>query len=180
MKDLHKLTKLIRQIKNGDRGAFGELYDLFVDRVYRFIYFRVDKREDAEDLTEQIFVKALEKLPDYEEKGLPFEAWLFRVARNAVIDFYRTRKIHVPLQKAAEVESSAPTPEEIAEHSLTKEWIMEKLRRLPDNYREVLVMTYLEELSHEEISLILGKPVAHVRVLQSRALAALRQKINGQ
>lgn len=178
MKQLKDVSKLVTAIQSGDTEAFGQLYDLFCRQVYRFIYYRVGTREDAEDLTETIFVKAFEKLPGYKDTGLPFEAWLFRVARNEVIDFYRTKKQHVALSEALAVPDDGPTLMDRVEKIMTLEVVRRVLTTLPASYQEIILLTYAQDLDNSEISIILQKPVSHIRVLQSRALGALRKAMH--
>ena len=85
--------QLIKQVKNGDTEAFGVLYEQYVEMVFRYVYSHLDNRTDAEDLTEEIFLRAWRALPKYDERGLPFSAFLFRIARNSLIDFYRQHKV---------------------------------------------------------------------------------------
>lgn len=176
------LKQLVIQAQNGDTEAFGKIYDFLLDRVYRFIYFRLSSKEEAEDLTENIFLKIWDNLESYRsEQSIPFEAWVFRIARNAVIDYYRTKKQQVSIETAYEVEdSNNPTVEEIVEANLTKEKVLEALKKLPDSYKEIITLKFIEGLENDEISQILEKPVDQVRVLQSRALKALRKVLNKQ
>ncbi|MCL4359985.1 sigma-70 family RNA polymerase sigma factor [Patescibacteria group bacterium] len=174
MKALHIDRADITAAKEGDSDAFGRIYDAYLDRLYRFVYYRVSDRATAEDLTEDIFVKAFETLPGYHDIGLPFEAWLFRVARNHVIDYYRTKKDHTGLEEALDVPSGTPTPLEEAERTLNGEILRQAMAKLRNSYREVLIMKYMEDRDTCDISHMLKKPEAHVRVLVSRAVAALR------
>jgi RNA polymerase sigma-70 factor (ECF subfamily) len=87
-----EVDALVERAKAGDRAALGALYDRLADRVYRFAFFRVGRRADAEDLVQRIFLKMIESLPRYQSRGIPFEAWFFRLARNTVIDHLRARR----------------------------------------------------------------------------------------
>ena len=86
------IERLVQQARDGDAGAFGQLFDHYGEPIYRYIASRVNRPSDAEDLTQVVFVKALEALPRYESRGIPFGGWLFRLARNTVIDHVRTRR----------------------------------------------------------------------------------------
>lgn len=174
------IQKLIARACQDDVAAFGEIYDLFLDKVYHFVYFRVGSREDAEDLTEQIFLKVFKNLKNYHSDGAPFAAWLFRIARNHLTDHYRRRRSQVPLAAAAEVADNQPSPEELTQRQMDQEAVATAIRKLPDNYQEIIILKFIEERENEEISQILQKPVNHVRVLQSRALAKLRQLLNNE
>lgn len=169
-----EIQKLIHDARNGDREAFGKLYDTFLDAVYRFVYFRVGARVDAEDITEAVFVSIFEHIGDYKEQGVPFQAWLFRIARNKIIDHYRSHKPRVPLEEAGDVPDGNENVEHRVEITLTNEYILSCVRQLPASYQEIVILKYIEDKTNEEISMLLDKPLAHVRVLQSRALQKLR------
>lgn len=172
------LSELVAKAQNGDIESFGRIYDLLLDRIYRFMYFRVNNEEDAEDLTETVFMKIWEGLKGYKDTGVPFEAWVFRIARNSVTDYYRTRKANISTDEVSEVEDQSDSVEDIVGANLTKEKVLEALKRLLDTYKEIITMKFIEELENEEISQILDKPVDQIRVLQSRAIKALRKVLN--
>jgi len=108
------IERLVAEARDGDPWAFGLIFDHYHDRVYRFIASRVQRPSDAEDLTQHVFVKALEALPRYEPRGIPFGGWLFRLARNAIIDQIRTQKDHLPLLAAVARETDEAGPEQRA------------------------------------------------------------------
>ena len=169
------LQSLVVTTKAGNVESFGQIYDLLVDRIYRFFYFRVGIKEEAEDLTEQIFLKVYTKINNYQNNGIPFEAWMFKIARNQLIDYYRTKKTLVSLDKVEQVTSKDNDPEAAAENELTKEAIFNALKNLPHTYQEMIILKFIEEKDNKEISKILNKPVSHIRVLQNRSLKALRK-----
>ncbi len=171
-----EMQALVEKVQKGDKNAFGEIYDLLLDRVYRFIYFRVGNKEDAEDLTETVFIKIWKSISSYENKGLPFEAWVFRIARNIVIDHYRTKKQKVSLNETLidTLPDNKDSHEDVLHSQMLKEVIFDKLKHLQDNYREIIILKFIEEKDNKEISDILEKPIDQVRVLQSRALKALK------
>lgn len=161
---------------SGDAEAFASLYQSYVDRVYRFIFFRVGESRLAEDLTSQTFLKAWESLGRYQIRGLPFAAWLFRIARNKVIDNYRVSKETVSLEAAL---LTQPDPhgkvDEKVEGHLEVEQLRVALRRLTEEQRQVLTLKFIEGLSTKEISQIMGKQEGAIRALQMRGLQALAQ-----
>ena len=108
------IERLVTEARDGDSWAFGMIFDHYHDSIYRFIASRVHRPTDAEDLTQHVFVKALEALPRYEARGIPFGGWLFRLARNAVIDFVRTRHDHAELEAVSERAHADIGPDEIA------------------------------------------------------------------
>ncbi len=178
--DNNNLKELVKRVQEGDVEAFGKIYDLLLDRVYRFFYFRVSSKEDAEDLAEGIFMKIWENLKKYNDVGVPFEAWVFRIARNQMTDYYRTRKTNVSIDEALEIKDDNPSVEDIVETNLTKEKVLEALKKLPDTYREIITLKFIEKLENKEICQILDKPVDQIRVLQSRALKALRKVLQNE
>src|ERR1700692_2833824 len=124
---------LVLRAKAGDAEAFGQLFDHYHQPVYRFIAFRVTRPSDAEDLTQIVFVKALEALPRYEARGVPFGGWLFRLARNTTIDYIRTRRDHDDLGEAANQATEDRTPEALALLRIDLDAMTLALRRLtPD------------------------------------------------
>ena len=171
-----KMQALVEKVQHGDVNAFGEIYELLLDRVYRFIYFRTGHKEDAEDLTEHVFIKIWKSIPSYENKGLPFEAWVFRIARNIVIDHYRTKKQNVTLNENLKdtLPDNKETPEDLLHSKMLKEVIFNKIKLLPETYQEIIILKFIEDKDNKEISDILEKPIDQVRVLQSRALKALK------
>src|SRR5512138_891545 len=106
--------QLIKQVKNGDAEAFGVLYEQYAEVIFRYVYSHLESRLDAEDLTEEIFVRAWRALPKYDDRGLPFSAFLFRVARNSLIDYYRQRKVVQSIEDV-ELQSKEAGPEETVE-----------------------------------------------------------------
>lgn len=167
---------LVQRAVSGDAEAFASLYEVYADRVYRFIFFRVGESRLAEDLTSQTFLKAWESVGRYQIRGLPFGAWLFRIARNKVIDNYRVSKETVSLEAAL---STQPDPhgwvDEKVEGLLEVEHLRVALRRLTEDQRQVLTLKFIEGLSTKEISQILGKQEGAIRALQMRGLQALAQ-----
>lgn len=170
-----EINQLVALVKAGDTQAFGKVYDLLVDRVYRFISFRVGIKEEVEDLTEEIFLKVYEKLASFDaSKHIPFEAWLFRIVRNHIIDYYRTRKKEIIIDEQ-DVAYEDISIEETVEKQLLLENVMEALKKLPLSYREIVTLKFIEDRDNKEIAFILKKRCDQVRVLQSRALKALKK-----
>lgn len=173
------VNALVERAQAGDRAALGALYDHLAGRVYRFALFRVGSRADAEDLTQRTFLKMIETLPRYQARGIPFEAWLFRLARNGVIDHLRRRRTHQPLEALAEAGSPGPTPEESAELALEFRRIERALQTLTPIQQEVIGYRFMAGLSPREVGLVMGKREGAVRALQFRALQALRSSLDG-
>ena len=169
--------QLVKKAQNGDRRAVGEIYELFLDRIFRFIRFRISSTEDAEDVTQEVFMKMWRGLDNYRADGSPFEAWLYKIARNSVIDYYRGQKPAVALDNAFQIADGKKSPEVAALQSIGKQEALLGLKKLKHSYQEIIILKFIEDKDNREISAIIDKPVEHVRVLQSRALKALRAVI---
>ena len=168
---------LVSRAKAGDAEAFGALYDLYADRVYRFVLVRVPQPADGEDLLQQVFLKVIESLPRYEQRGLPFGAWLFRIARNTVIDFGRTRRVAAPLDDEVGQMADPAQPGQRLERKAELDEIRVALGSLTSEQRDVIVFRFFAQLSHAEIGAVLGKREGTIRVIQHRALAVLRGRM---
>jgi RNA polymerase sigma-70 factor (ECF subfamily) len=161
---------LVRKAKSGDARAFGRLYDATLDRIYRYVFFRVTDTELAEDLTSQVFLKAWENLSRYKPGG-PFVAWLYTIARNTVIDHYRTRKQSVPLDQTVIKEDPALDEKVDLKHDIGI--LREAMQELTDEQREVLTLRFLADMETGEIAERMQKSEGAIRALQMRALQAL-------
>lgn len=165
--------QVIKQVKNGDAEAFGLLYDQYAEIIFRYVYSHLDNRLDAEDLTEEIFLRAWRALPKYDERGLPFSAFLFRIARNSLIDYYRQKK-QVSSIDDMEVQSHEAGPEETVDLLIENHDLRKTIAELREDYRNVLIFRFLSGLSPEETAQVMQRSVGAVRVLQHRALSALK------
>lgn len=168
-----------------DPEAFGEIYDAYVKQIYRFIYFKVPSAEQAEDLTSDAFLKAWHYLK--EKRDVPnLQALLYSVARSVVIDWYRAaaaERGNVSYDDAPASELADEGSEKLireVDMKFDTTLVLEKLRGLKDEYREVVILKYLDELTTGEIAAILGKTPANVRVLVHRATKALEGAINNE
>lgn len=168
---------VINQVKNGDTEAFGKLYDQYSEVIFRYVYSHLENRLDAEDLTEEIFLRAWRALPKYDERGLPFSAFLFRIARNSLIDYYRQRKTVQSIDDI-EIQSHEPGPEETVEVHIENNDLKKTIAELREDYRNVLVFRFLSGLSPEETAHMMQRSVGAVRVLQHRALSALKDLLD--
>jgi RNA polymerase sigma-70 factor (ECF subfamily) len=170
------IEQLVRDAKTGNVGAFDALVDGYADRVFRFVRSRVPA-SDAEDVTQRVFVRMIEGLPRYEERGVPFGAWLFRIARNTIVDDLRERRDDVPLDVAIGHEHPAAGPAEFVESAAGNAAVRVALAYLPAEQRDVLALRFFGDLSTREIAAALGRQEGSVRVLQFRALRAMRRRL---
>lgn len=163
----------------GDASAFGVLYDRYQPAIYRFVALKVGRREDAEDITHQVFMRAWQRIAQYEGRGYPFSSWLYRIARNQIVDFYRAHREHTDLD---EVEPILLTEDGTAE-SLDLKADVARVRaamlELRADYQDVIVLRFIEERSLEEAAEALDRSVGATKVLQHRALRSLRALLDG-
>ena len=169
---------LVQKAQHGDREAFGTLYDLYIAKIYRFVYLKVLDRVEAEDITQQVFIRAWENINTFSFQGFPFSSWLYRIAHNAVIDSYRTRKNTVALEFVSELDVSYVTDQtEVLDTKQEMVRIANILKKLKPDEQSVLVMRFVDELSNKEVAHALGKTEGAVRVIQHRALKQLKQHL---
>ncbi len=159
----------------GDTEAFGVLYDRYIEKIYRFIYYKVFVKEITEDITSEVFVKALEKIHSYDSKKGTFSAWLYRIARNSVIDHYRTRKSVLPIEDMFELGADDRTVEE-HDAIMTLGKVTEYLKTLSPKQREIITLRVWEERSYREIALIVGGTEESVKMAFSRSIRDVREK----
>ena len=177
---LSEETCLVDQARAGDPEAFAKLYDAYVERVTRYIYFRVSEGSDTEDLVSQVFLKAWENLDRYKSGSSPFIAWLYTIARNLVIDHYRTKKNILPLEEAIATPSDMEMPDEEAQMHFDLEAMRDSLQALSKDQQQVLILKYIAGLPNEEIAKIMGKQEGTVRGLQMRGLQTLAKHMKAQ
>ncbi len=162
-----------------DPDAFAQIYDEHVDVVYRSIYFRVGDVGIAEDLTADVFSKAWERIDRFQWRNVPVQHWLLRIAKNMVIDHWRSRRrVTSPLDELGDAPSDDPSPEEHVALGIEVETLGQALGRLPDDQRDVLVLRFIEGYSHRDVATALGKSVVAVRQIQVRGLRALQNLLN--
>ena len=170
--------QLVLQAQDGNSEAFGQLYDAYMERIYRFVYFRVEDQQTAEDITSQVFLKAWSNLDRFSFNRTPYLAWLYTIAHNAVIDHYRTRKVTTALD---DVQLSQPDHSEAVENDidLTAEMhsVKTALQALTDDQQKVLTLKFIEGMSNNEIARQLGKREGAIRALQMRGLQALAKQL---
>jgi RNA polymerase sigma-70 factor (ECF subfamily) len=177
----HDEAVLVERAISGDADAFGEIYTLHLDAIYRYVYFRVGDTNDAEDLTEQVFLKAWEALPGYNQRGNPFTSWLYRIAHNMVVDHHRRQKpmIPMPLLEKGNWECKQATALEQVIEVEEAAALAAAVAQLPEEQQQVIILRFVEGLNHTEVARIIEKSEGACRVIQHRALAALNQLLNG-
>ncbi len=171
MPNIEKL--LAERAAKRDEQAFAKLYDLYVEKIYKYIYYKSGRTDEAEDLTAQVFLKAWEAIDHYKWEGYPFSTWLYRIAHNQMIDYYRTHRETFPLDTARARESTID-PLEAAERTFTSGQIRVALQHLTHDQQRVVVLRFLEGYSTSEVASIMDKDPDAIRALQHRALRALQ------
>ena len=171
---------LVNQAKQ-DANAFGILYERYVDRIYAYIYNRVHNNQEAEDLTARTFYRALSKLDSYEDRGLPFSAWLYRIAHNLVANYHRdhSRRQFVPLEVVNLPGQRRDEPEEVIEREEDHETLWKAIERLPAERRDLLIYKFGNRFSNLEIGDLMNKSEGAIKSLYFRTLAALRKELKG-
>lgn len=171
---------IIERAIRGDSSAFGLLYDRYHAQIYRFVYLKVSHREEAEDITHHVFLNAWQTIGGYRDKGYPFSSLLYQIARNKVIDHYRTKKNSIDIEDLSETE--IPRSEVTIEDSLHTRFqlatVKKALKQLKQEHQDIIIMRYVEDLTPSEVAKILKKPEATVRVLQHRAIKQLKALLN--
>ncbi|MGA9193281.1 MAG: sigma-70 family RNA polymerase sigma factor [Anaerolineales bacterium] len=170
--------ELVRRA-GSDAAAFGELYERHVKRIYNYIYYRTGNHHDAEDLTERVFQRAMRHVDRYEDKGVPFSAWLYRIAHNLVANWHRdrSRKPLVPLDERLFVARPGGQPENRAIDREEIEVLMTCVRRLPEDRQQLLILKFVERMSNAEIGEVMGRTEGAIKSLYHRTLNALRDEV---
>jgi RNA polymerase sigma-70 factor (ECF subfamily) len=171
------VRELVDRSVRGDAEAFGGIYDLLCDDVYRYFYYQVGRSEDAEDLVSSTFLRAWRAIGAFRWRSRPFEAWLFTIARNQLMDFYRQRRA-VIVELDEECLDARPGPEALALEKLDQLQTRDALSRLTAEQREVLVLRFYLDRETAEIARLMGKREGTVRGLQMRGLRALRRLLD--
>jgi RNA polymerase sigma-70 factor (ECF subfamily) len=164
---------LISRAQKGDAEAYGDLYEYYLDTIYRYIYYRVHNHQDAEDLTETVFLKAWQSLPNYHIGKTPFAAWIYRIAHNMVIDHHRTRKEIVPISEQPHLQDENASPEQDILSDEKRQILARAIAKLSPLHQHVLTLRFINGLKPDEVADVLERNVGAVRVLQHRALKAL-------
>ncbi|QQR83638.1 sigma-70 family RNA polymerase sigma factor [Candidatus Peregrinibacteria bacterium] len=168
----------VLKAQSGDTQAFGALYDFFVKPVYRYLYYRVEQ-STAEDLTEETFLKVWQYLPKYKFGKAPFGAWIFKIAHNLMVDFYRKNQVLDELTEDFSDQYDPQHPIHITNLKIDQIRVQKAIQTLPPNYQEVIVLKYINELENDEISEIIGKSEGSIRIIQFRALKKLKLLLEG-
>jgi RNA polymerase sigma-70 factor (ECF subfamily) len=163
----------------GDSEAFGELYERYVGRIYNYIYYRTGNVYDAEDLTERVFMRALRHIRNYKHRGLPFSAWLYRIAHNLVANWHRdnSRRKEIPLEDSILASHSSGFPESEMLRTEEEEHLLHVLRCLPAERQQLIILKFVDHLSNAEIGQVMGRTEGAVKSLYHRTLLTVRDEL---
>jgi RNA polymerase sigma-70 factor, ECF subfamily len=169
--------ELVQQAVKCDRAAFTALYERYVDQVYRHVYYRVSNQADAEDITQEVFVRAWKAIRNYKTTEAPFTAWLITIAHHLVADHYRRQPQPLVMDEVPEKYLGQPSsdPQRMAEANFNKSAIKEAVMKLKGDQQKVIMMHFIDGFSYEEIARALNKSEGAVRVIQYRALSELKR-----
>jgi len=179
LKDTIDDSKLIELAAKGEAEAFGDLYDRYVRKIYNYIYYRTGNINEAEDLTSRVFQRAFRHIQNYNQRGVPFSAWLYRIAHNLVANWYRdrSRKKEVALGDHIESDSHFDFPENALEKNEETEKLLRAIRRLPSERQQLVILKFVEGLSNAEIGVIMRRSEGAIKSLYHRTLQSLRTEI---
>jgi len=174
---LQKLQEILLHAKSGKDEALAELYNHYFERIYRFIFYRVGHKEVAEDLTEEVFLKSFRNLKNLEQTGA-FEGWLYQIARNQVIDYYRSKKTLVPLEEVENTLEYETNIIDVVNLKTEQKILVKVLKDLTPEQQMVIKLKFIEDLDNETIAHIMNKNEGAIRVIQHRAIAKLKELIS--
>ena len=183
MQDINKEAitdeNAVRLACGGDPEAFSYLYEKNVTRIYNYIFYRIGSATDAEDLTSRVFYRAFGHINNYVEKGVPFSAWLYRIAHNLIANWHRDnlRRKEVPLEDHLDLPQKIDQPERMLEKNQEMALLLKAIRRISPERQQLILLKYLEDLSNAEIALIMGRSEGAIKSLYHRALIALREEM---
>lgn len=165
-----------------DSTAFGELYTRYVSRIYNYVYYRTGNHHDAEDLTSRVFFRALAHIGNYTDRGVPFSAWLYRIAHNLVANWHRDRgrKTVVPLDEHLTSNMNFDAPEAVTETNEEEALLLRSIRDLPAERQQLLILKFVERLSNAEIGAIMNRTEGAIKSLYHRTLRTLRSTIEAK
>lgn len=167
---------IIKSCQRGDLEKFAWLYDKYIKKIYDFVYYKTTHKETAEDLVSVIFMKALEKIGGFNFDKGTFQAWIYQIARNTVIDHYRTKKIDANIEDVWDLAGNEDLERDIDVQEKLKK-VEQYLSKLKSEHREIIIMRVWQGMSHKEIATILGKSEASCKMKYSRAITTLRKEL---
>lgn len=173
---------LVRRAKQRDQKAFTQLYEANFDKIYRYIVIKIGNETEAEDMTQQVFLNALQSISSFKWQGAPFSAWLYRIAHNQVMDYLRKKKkrpdtLPDEMVNIREDNDKTTDPERMVEHNMNIEQVLAAAQQLTEAQREVISLRFTSDLSTAEVAKIMGRSQGAVKALQHSAIIALRKAL---
>ncbi|HNZ13781.1 MAG TPA: sigma-70 family RNA polymerase sigma factor [Anaerolineaceae bacterium] len=179
--DAPELTdaEALTRAADGDLDAFGVLYERYVTRIYNYIYYRTGNPHEAEDLTARVFQRAARHIPNYRQMGVPFAAWLYRIAHNLVANWHRdrSRRREVPLDDQPRLMMPIEHPESTIVRTQEMQTLLKAIRSLTPERQNLVIFKFVEQLSNAEIAVIMGRTEGAIKSLYHRTLLALREEL---
>ncbi|MDD4761433.1 MAG: RNA polymerase sigma factor [Candidatus Pacebacteria bacterium] len=173
---VEKEENLIRQACAGKRDSFGKLYDIHQPKIYRFIILKVGNKEESEDITHQVFLSAWQNIKSFRIKEVPFSSWLYKIAKNKIIDYYRSKKPVFSIESVDEnTLKSSSFPELLTEKSMELEKIRNAMTKITEEQQDVLIMRFIEDLPIKEVAVTLNKSIGAIKLIQFRAINKLKK-----
>ena len=174
--------EVLIRASQGDRDSFGLLYERYIDRIFNYVYYRTGNTHDAEDLTARVFQRAMNHIKNYTDRGVPFSAWLYRIAHNLVANWHRDRgrRQEIPLNELPVLPSREDRPETTLVRSQEQDSLLRLIRKLPPDRQTLLILKFVENMSNAEIGQIMGRSEGAVKSLYHRTLLALRDELGDQ
>jgi RNA polymerase sigma-70 factor (ECF subfamily) len=170
---------VLKRASQGDRDAFGELYARYIDRIFNYVYYRTGNTHDAEDLTARVFQRAMKHIQNYTDRGVPFSAWLYRIAHNLVANWHRdrSRKQEIPITEMPVLPAKGDPPEATLVRTEEQDALLRLIRKLPPERQHLLILKFVENLSNAEIGQIMGRSEGAIKSLYHRTLLTLRDQV---
>lgn len=172
--------EILKQAAQGSEEAFGLLYETYVDRIFNYIYYRTGNVHDAEDLTARVFQRAMKHIPNYQDRGVPFSAWLYRIAHNLVANWHRdrSRKKEIAITEMMSLPAKNEHPETTLLRTEKQDALLRLIRTLPPDRQQLLILKFVEGYSNAEIGKIMNRSEGAVKSLYHRTLLALRDQVD--
>lgn len=170
--------EVVALASKGDKEAFGVLYERNVERIYNYVYYRTGNVHDAEDLTARVFQRAMNHIQNYQDRGVPYSAWLYRIAHNLIANWHRDkkRKVEISLTDTPLV-SKETSPDITVIKNQQRDQLLRIIKTLPDERQSLLILKFVEHYSNAEIGEIMGRSEGAIKSLYHRTLLSLREML---
>ena len=178
--DQSEIVELVVRATHRDFEAFGELYGIYLDRIYKYVLGHLGERMAAQDIMEEVFLKAWKAIDSCKGREQTFSAWLYRIAHNHLIDYLRKRQKRQTTEISVENLADIDDVGQRMELKMEQQRLLEAISGLPDNQRQVIILRFIEGIDNREAGRIMGKSEGNIRIIQMRALRALRNRLSGE